>query len=417
MPPDRRAAARSALLALVFAAAAAPAQAGDVRGRLELTGLGSFNNPTSLDASLGTKDYVDGIGNLRLMWAPRWDNWDFTVHYVLSGEVGKGVPLAGAEAALSPVPPPATLFDLTGTVIDGGDLQLTQSIDRLALGYSADNFVVRAGRQALTWGAGLVFHPMDLVDPFAPNTVDTEYKPGVDMLYGQYLFDNGADLQAIAVPRAATAGGPVTWNASTFALRYGGELGDLGLEAILSRDHGDVTLGLGLSGALGAAAWNAEIVPTIEPDGTVRVSGLANISTGTTLLDRNATLFAEYYHNGFGVTGSGTALDMLPADLVDRLSRGQAFTTSADYLAAGLSMEWTPLLTVSPSAIVDLSDFSVDLAAEANWSLGDNTNLIIGGQLPLGNLGSEFGGRPLTGTSAPYATPAATAYVQLRQYF
>ena len=302
-------------------------------------------------------------------------------------------------------------------MVDSSDVLLTHEIDRLSLGYSAPDFVVRAGRQALTWGSGLVFHPLDLVDPFEPNAVDTEYKPGVDMVYGQYLFENGSNLEAIAVPRAATYNTTPTWEDSTFALRYSAWFGDLGTVATLARDRGDTVVGLGLSGPLGDATWNVELMPTFVTGGGTRISGLANISTGFMLGEHNATAFVEYFHNGFGVGGSGTPLDQLPADLTARVNRGQLFTTSRDYVAAGMTVEATPLLTVSPSAIVNLNDFSVNLAAQANWSLSDNTNLILGANVPLGGPGTEFGGRALTAGSNTYARPATTAYVQLRQYF
>ena len=35
--------------------------------------------------------------------------------------------------------------------------------------------------------------PMDLMNPFDPATIDTEYKAGDDMLYFQYLQDGGND--------------------------------------------------------------------------------------------------------------------------------------------------------------------------------------------------------------------------------
>lgn len=416
MPTRPSSFATAPVAAIALALLTGSAHAGDLRGRIELTDLGAFTDPTSLDASLGAEDRNDVLGDLRIMYEPRWDNWDFSFAYRLSADVGRGVELARDTAALMPPKPPATLFDLTQDIVNTDHALVTQKIDRLSLGYSSGNFVARVGRQALTWGAGTVFHPMDLVDPFAPETVDTEYKPGVDMAYVQMLFDDGSDLQAIAVPRRATPGGPVSLDASTLALHYHRTLGDIGLTAILARDHGDWTAGLGLSGALGGAVWNAELVPTLLPNGTLRTSGLVNISGATTIFDRNATLFAEYFHNGFGAA-NGSALDALPADLVDRLSRGQVFNTSRNYLAAGLSLEWTPLFTFSPSVILNLDDKSLDLAAEANWSLNDNLNLIAGVQVPVGPSGTEFGGLPVSGGGAPYAEPPTTAYMQLRQYF
>ena len=407
----------AALASVFLLGASAFAGDGDLTGRLELTARGVTNSSDSFDASLVQQSYFDAFGNARVMWAPHFDDFDFALHYKISAQVGQSVDLARKTAAFSPVAPPPTLFDLKGVLVDDQDLLLTHEIDRLSLGYSAPDFVIRAGRQALTWGAGMVFHPLDLVDPFAPNAVDTEYKPGVDMVYGQYLFENGSNLEAIAVPRAATYNAVPTWEDSTFAMRYNAWFGDLGTSMTLARDRGDTVVGLGLSGPLGDATWNVELMPTFVTGGGTRFSGLANISTGFMLGEHNATVFAEYFHNGFGVGGSGTPLDQLPADLTARVSRGQLFTTSRDYVAAGMSVEATPLLTLSPSAIVNLDDFSVNLAAQANWSLGDNTNLILGANVPLGGGGTEFGGRALTARSTTYARPATTAYVQLRQYF
>ena len=400
---------------------ATPAAADDVMddftGRLELTGRGVTNGSDSLDASLGHQTYFDAFGNLRLMWEPVYGDFDLSVHYQLSGQVGESVDVANQAAALSPAPPPPTLFDLEHTLVSSDDMRLTHRIDRLAIGYSAPDYVIRVGRQALTWGAGMVFHPLDLVDPFAPTAVDTEFKPGLDMIYGQYLFEDGSNLEAIAVPRAPVFNDWPRWDDSTFAMRFNTWAENIGITATLARDRGDIVAGLGVGGPIGDATWNAELMPTFLANGDVRVSALANISTGFMIGARNATAFVEYFHNGFGVGGSGTPLDQLPGDLTDRMTRGQLFTTSRDYVAAGVTVEATPLLTLSPTAIVNLNDLSVNLTAQANWSVGDNTNIIFGANVPLGDPGTEFGGRALTAGGSSYATPATTAYVQLRQYF
>ncbi len=417
LPRSSRGAPRVLSVLVLSLALASPALAGDIHGRIAVGDLAAFNDADSLDALLGYQDRNDLTGNLRLTWEPTWGSWDFSVHYVVSADVGGGVALAKAlTPTYYPTPPPATWLDLSGTLVSGTDALVTHRIDRLSLGYTAPNFVVRVGRQALTWGSGLVFHPMDLVDPFAPNATDTEYKPGVDMAYMQLLFGDGSDLQAIGVPRPAAPGGPLTWDASSAALHYSRAIGELQATWLLARDHGDWVAGLGIGGPLGGAVWNVEIVPTFEMAGPTRVSALANISGATTLFGRNATLFAEYFHNDFGVA-SGTALDSLPADLADRLARGQVFNTGRDYLAGGVTLACTPLLSVSPTLIVNLNDWSFDAAVEANWSLSDNLDLVAGANLPIGRNGTEYGGLPITGGATTYATPAATAYAELRRYF
>ncbi|WP_127902320.1 hypothetical protein [Solirhodobacter olei] len=388
-----------------------------LHGRFEVTGIGATSKADSVDAFLGARSRAGLSGDLRLTWEPHWGQWDFSLHYVLRGASGRDVALSRSKTALLPARPPATLFDLSNTITDSGNRQLTQRIDRLSLGYSTPHFVFRIGRQALTWGAGQVFHPMDLVDPFAPNAVDTEYKPGVEMIYTQILFDDGSDLQAVAAPRRALKGGPVSGNASTFALHYHGGVGALGLSLLAARDRSDWTAGLGLSGPMGGATWNAEIVPTRETAGVTRVSGLLNISGAVTLAGRNATYYAEYYQNGFGVPGNGAALDSLPSDLTARLTRGQLFTVSRNYLATGLSWEWSPLLTISPGLIANLDDGSFYVSAEGKWSLSDNSSLLIGLQAPVGPRGTEFGGLSTTVGAALYSGEPTTIYLQLRQYF
>ena len=186
---------------------------------------------------------------------------------------------------------------------------------------------------------------------------------------------------------------------------------------LLARDHGDWVAALGLNGALGGATWNVELVPTFLRRGGTRVSALANISDAVTLFGRNATVFAEYFHNGFGVADTALALATLPPELADRLARGQVFNTRRDYLAGGLTLEVTPLFTLSPTLIADLNDGSVLALAAGTWSLGDNLTLIAGAQAPIGPARTEFGGLPLSTGSPILFAPPAQVYVQLRRYF
>lgn len=409
---------RFALFCLAALAAAAPAEADDddaVHGRIALEDAASFNRADSLDALLGTRDHNDGLFNARFTFDPEWGRFSLDLHYLVTVEDGEAVGLAKAQTALVRAPPP-TWLGLTDSFADSRTLLAQQGIDRLSLAYSTPDFVVRIGRQALTWGSGLVFRPMDLFDPFSPVATDTEFKPGTDMVYMQYLFADGSDLQFIAVPRARGANGAPTADESSFALHYHGQAGDLATTLMLARDHGDWTAALGLDGPLSGATWNLELLPTAERRGSVAVSALANLSDALTLLDRNATVFGEYFRNGFGVTGAAS-LGRLPQPLIDRLARGQLFNLRRDYLAAGLTLEWTPLVTLTPTVIADLDDGSLYLLAAAQWSLNDDLVLVAGAQQPLGGRGSEFGGLPLAPASPILLSPPAQLYLQLRQYF
>src|SRR5579871_2970009 len=379
------------LAAMLLAPAAAAQTDNALHGRLELADSGLFSNSDSIEAALGAKDSDEGLANLRLTWEPTWGDLSLQVHALATMEAGPAVALARSEASLLPAPP-STWLNLTATFTGRGEVLGQASIDRLALAYTTPGWVVRVGRQAITWGSGLVFRPMDLFDPFSPSATDTEYKPGVDMLYVQRLFADGSDLQLIVAPRPYHLGGAPSADASSAALHYHTALWGHATTLLLARDHGDWVGGVGVNGALGGATWNVELVPTFERAGHTRVSAVANISDGVTIAGRNATVFAEYFHNGFGVAGRPFDLADLPPDLVGRLARGQVFNLRRDYLAGGMTLEVTPLLTVSPTLIGGLDDQSAFALASASYSLADNLVLAGGVQLPIGPHGSEYGG-------------------------
>lgn len=391
----------------------------DIHGRVELQEVFAANRAQSLDSAFDERDLNDVLGDVRLTWGAHKGAWDFVIHDELGADAGDTPFLVQREDAIGVFPPlpPANLLDLTQNLVGQPHFSLKNRIDRLSVGYTSARIVVRIGRQALTWGAGLVFRPMDLFDPFAPDATDVEYKPGTDMLYGQYLFDDGSDLQLVIVPRADRLSNPPDSNESSYALHYHVPLGALQTTWLAARDHGDWVGGMGLNGPLAGATWNAEIVPTIVRDGGTYVSLIANISDAITLADRDATLFAEYYRNGFGLAARGYAYDGLPAPLKDRLLRGQVFDTGRDYVAAGGMLQATPLLQINPTEIVNLDDASLYGLVQATYSLRENLNLIAGVEIPEGPARTEFGGIPLSGSARLHIGPSTRLYVQLRRYF
>ncbi|MDE2464412.1 MAG: hypothetical protein KGO02_11950 [Alphaproteobacteria bacterium] len=394
--------------------------AAQIHGRLELQDIGAFETARSLDSHLGYRDRNDAGANLRLMWRPDWGRWSAGVAYEVSADYGDSTALAArlAKSGVFPAAPPDNWWNLSNRFAHATRLIATQYIDRLWLGYTTGHLVVRLGRQALTWGSGLVFHPMDLFNPFAPNAIDTDYKAGTDMAYGQWLFDDGADLQVVVAPRARhRLGGAPTSNSSTYAARFQAAFGAYQTSWLLARDRGDLMVGIGVNGDLGQATWNVEVLPTLVNHGKTYTSLLANISDATTIWGRNVTLFTEYYRNGFGLDARRYALINLPASLRERLLRGQVFDTGRDYLAVGTKVQCTGLLHINPTLIANLDDRSLFGVVQATYSVTEDLNLVIGGQFGVGPANTEFGGLPLLASLPVYEEQPKEVYVQLRQYF
>jgi len=395
---------------------AAPAEAEGFKIRLQAGLNGGWSDASSLATSLGYPARFSQTGSARLMWDKSFGDLRVEVHSQLNFAHGDDVALATALAPFLPTPVPATLFNLTSTLSSTATGSVTNTIDRLSISYTTNNLVLRVGRQAITWGSGMVFHPGDIVAPFSPNAVDTSYKAGADMVYGQYLFDNGADIQVIAVPRAATLGGPIAFNSSTYAVRARSNFGVLDGSLMYARDRGDNVAAASLSGPLGEASWNAEYVHWTLASGAVHPSWLFNISNYGTLGDWNISYFAEYFHNGFGV-GSGVTLAALPASLTKRMATGQVFYAGQDFLSLGGNIAMTADLSLAPNAIISLMDGSTLAGLTINYTLGDNTNLVFNYVHPFGGDGTEFGGRETTVGSGIFSGPSQSALLQIVHYF
>ncbi|HVT11135.1 MAG TPA: hypothetical protein VHE55_02625 [Fimbriimonadaceae bacterium] len=404
------------LAAFGLALAACPAY-GQIHGRFSVIGTGGFSSSNSLDASLGYGDWAELATDLRLTWTSRRSNWDYQVHYDVLGDFGGGAILKRRRAKLLPIVSPPPLLDLTSHFSTADGAQASGTIDRLAVGYTTPKLVVRLGRQALSWGGGQLFHPMDIVNPFPPDVVDAEYKPGVDMAFAQWLFADGSDLQFVGVPRRSRIGGPVEAGASTAALHLSKGVGNLSTEWILAYDYGDWTAAARANGPWRGATWNFEALATGEKAGATKLSALANVEDALTLFRRNATIFAELYRNGFGVGSRGRSYDSLPSDLARRLARGQLFGLARDYFGFGGTLECTPLETLTGSLIVNLDDGGLYLALQEDRSLSDESDLLFGLQTPIARRGTEYGGLPTTGSGPPYDAVPATVFVQYRIHF
>lgn len=384
--------------------------------RLEFGASAARSTASSLNTALGFGTRNTTTSSARLMWSESAGPFRFEVHGLLSAAKGGNVAYLTAAAPFVPATPPTTLLNLSRIFYADANTVVAGRLDRLSIGFTSAQLVVKVGRQAITWGTGMVFHPTDVVAPFAPNAGDTSYKTGVDMIYTQYLFDSGADIEVVAVPRAAAASGSVTEAASTFAVRFSTLFGSLDANVLLARDRGKNLAALSIGGALGGAAWSAEVVHYALAGNGRQTAYLANISNSGVVFDRNITYFAEYFHNPFGVASS-MALDALPAALSARLGTGQLFTIGRDFLSLGAQVVLTPDLVIAPNAIISLNDYSAIVAVAANYTIDDNTDIIVLYQQPVGAGGSEFGGRETTAGSGIFATPSQQISLRLVRFF
>lgn len=396
-------------------------QAADFSGRVKLDAIGYDAGANTAESALGHENSGELAGQLRLELNQSLQQWKFQAAWQLDARQGSAVEretaIAAAYPALAETSTDTSYWDLQDSVSEGNNHDSSQRLDRLNLGYSSNALVMRLGRQALTWGSGQVFHPMDLVNPFEPVATDTTYKRGTDMAYLQWLLPDGSDIQLVSVPHKVRDTQDPDGDKASHALFANIAGYRLQWSLLLAKDRADTVLGLGASGPWGGAVWNMEIIPTYLERQATRTSVLMNLSQAGFFLKRNITSFVEYYHNGFGERDSDYSLADLNTDLRVRLQRGQQFVSGRDYLSAGVTWEWTPLLQLLPTLILNLQDHSGLFDLQLNRSLNNNTNLKAGLRFSIGGHGTEFGGLETSTGSGLYLARPNQAFVRLETYF
>lgn len=368
------------LLFLLCAIAFAGDSTYEFGGHTKFRLVGQTFPDDSLFRDLVGSSSLDAAGELRLNLSAKREKWSFHADYQLIALHSEFLP-AGLPNDDS------RLFDLTDVLNDGDENAVLHRLDRFWVGYAGEKTVVRLGRQALSWGNGLFFAPMDLVNPFDPTTIDTEYKTGDDMLYLQYLRDNGDDVQGAVVFRRDALSGNIESDEATVALKYHGFAGDHEFDVLVAESYDDTVVGIGGARSIGGAIWRGDVVVTDTASETL-VEVVTNWSHSWTWNDRNVSGTAEYYYDG----------------------------SDRHYLAASLMIEMSPLWMITPTLVSNIDDPSALLQLVTQYSLSDNMTFLGSLNVPLGANGTEFGG-PDSGVPERYLSIDAGVFAQLAWYF
>ncbi len=389
---------------------------GHVKGRL----LGqSFPDNSAFNQLAGATAF-DIESDLRLNFQASKGQWSFDAAYQLFAGYGDRIDPAGLLPGIPDNRLPdddRRFFNLTKIIDDDGKFVALHRLDRLSLGYTTDKAVIRFGRQALSWGNGLIYSPMDLVNPFDPAAVDTEYKAGDDMLYVQYLRANGHDIQFAYVIRRDVASGDPELDESSVALKYHGITEEAEFDLLVAQNYGDTTLGLGGNRSIAGAVWRGDVMVTDSASGN-KVQLVTSLSYSWVWGGKNVSGVLEYYFDEFGQKDERYDTESLSqnTDLLERLVRGQSFTIGRHYVGAALSIEMTPLWILTPTLFANAEDQSALLQIATRNNLRENMEFIGALNLPLGPDGSEYGGIALD-MSGLFLSSDASLFAQLAWYF
>ncbi|MEH6548944.1 MAG: hypothetical protein V7744_03070 [Pseudomonadales bacterium] len=376
--------------------------------------VGSYPDDSLYRELIGTPSH-DLNGDLRLLIDGGKSQWSWQADYQMIYRSGDTLELSRLLAGNFAIPSDQyRLMDLTHVISDDEDSVWVHRLDRLYVGFTGEKAVVRVGRQAVSWGNGLIYNPVDFFNPFDPAAVDKEYKSGDDMVYGQYLMDSGNDWQAVSVWRRDQDGH--TGNAvNTNAVKYHAFVGEQELDLLLAQHFEDDIFAVGGISSWGGAIVRGDIMLT-RTDIDTYFSAVANLSYSWNWGGKNMSGIVEYFYNGFGLSEDN--YDRLPQehDLTDRLLRNELFTIGKHYLAGGITIEVSPLFNITPNAFVNLGDGSGLAQLVAQYDLKQDWLLLMALNIPWGANGTEFGGLE-SGVEGLRFSSGPGLFTQLAFYF
>jgi hypothetical protein len=375
-------------------------------GHLKARGGVSWADEESFFQAVGTGPLYDGYAEARLTGKLYFGKWGyFEVHHetILSGgdtrrklnELQRRYPYLFTTGLMIPGPldDDRRLMDLTWTIHEGDQYILYHRLDRLSLTLLPEWGAVTIGRQAVTWGNGLLFNPMDLFNPFAPTDIERDYKIGDDMVSAQINLGTIGGFHFLYVPRRDPVGDTVQWSHSSLAGKFHVAWGTTEFDIMAAKHYEDAVFGIGSTGYLGGAAWRVDGIWTILNDTRGKdyyFSLVANMDYSWVWWGKNFYGFVEFFYSGIGEADYPEAV--LDQDIVERLDRGELFTLGRTYVSGHLRVELHPLLNAYLTVINNLADPSGVIQPRAVWDVMQDVQITVGANVYYGRKGTEYGG-------------------------
>ena len=320
------------------------------------------------------------------------DQVTFEAHAVLGALAPQQ--LGGTRIAVSPS---RYFLPLQATFVDRENFLLLGSLDRLNFQVDFEKARLVVGRQAITWGTSYFWPSIDLFAPFAPQQIDRDYKAGVDAARLIVPLNNFSELEVVGAvlgtsfKRDGTGAALLRWNIGSADLGFMG--GWFHRDTVIG---GFVTADVEGTGVRGEVTWTHSGDPEDKERDRER---FWRASMG---LDRQLTstlnLVSEFSWNGYGTSDASQYLEWL---LADRVLRGEVNGLGKLYGGGSLSWMLHPLFTLSNTLLVNLNDPSALWIPSLVWSTGNNSEILLGGQISAGRkpieeetLRSEYGSVP-----------------------
>jgi hypothetical protein len=256
-------------------------------------------------------------------------------------------------------------------------------IDRLFLVFSLPRADITVGRQAVGWGMGRLWSPLDVFAPLTATDLDREERRGIDAIRLTLPFSPTSFMEVVvAAGHHVDDEGEeqIRWRDSAAAWLLRGLHWGIEWMVMAGKVGADVVYGGGLMGQILGVALRGEVTRTTDENRESAVRATAGIEFGTSI---NLSGIIEYHYNGFGTLDTDDYLSVA-TEQASRLSRGMVSGLGQHY--AGLTLMYQPLPNFSASFVYlqNCQDGSLMLGPAIDYVITDEVRLALAAFVPIG---------------------------------
>lgn len=394
----------------------------DANGHLKAFGLASF----PYDHFLMPEDpSVTGIIDGRLNLSAAWGEvLELELAHAITASSGSGSGGAGFSSGVGVTAP--ELVELTWVAFDGPGGRIQGRTDRFVLRAHLPQVDVAVGRQPVSFGNGMSFTPLDLVNPFTPAVIDQEYKPGVDAARVDAYVGTSARFTLVGAYQ-----GDWSWEGTSLAAYGQATVGVTDVGLFLAEARATHVIGATMITSVGPVGLHSDVTVNLPHEGQDEDPFVRAVVGALGRPGEDTTLFGEVYLQTNGTFDKDEYLVVLQGE---RWGRGELWTAGKLYTAVGFTQKVLPLVDVNLSAIVNLRDPSALLVTGATFDVASNATVALGAYTGLGtrpdpvdvlDLVDPTTGTPLPtndalrkmGLQSEFGFYPPTVYVQVRTYF
>lgn len=290
---------------------------------------------------------------------------------------------------------------------------ISYEIDRAVYKQRFKNATFSLGRQAIDWGSGRFWQPLNVFGSFSPTDLDTDYKAGIDATRIDWFPTNFSSLSAVYTLSAKD--NSAVDNTVSAAIYYKSQAGEQSEFSLLAGSIIDNTVfGASFESTWSGIGWRLEArqtnFKTSNENTLFWIAGLDYQFANGTLLT------AEWYENSRGAENAGS-LSKLQTDTYIRYGLQQHL--SQRVLGFSLSKEITPLfnggyiLLASPIKNTD-GQQTTSLLQQLNltYSVSNESDILFSYLLANGQ-GLNLSGKALS----EFGHLPASLTIRLRFYF